>query len=86
MEEAKLWNATVNEGGTLRVAGFVGNVKVNKGGILVVEKDGNVGSVTCWPGSFVTVSTGGLVQSMHDLGCTLTDNGFIKSRTYCKLC
>ena len=86
MKDAKLWHATINAGGSLRVVGFAGHVEVQSGGILVVEDGGNVGSVTCWPGSHVTISTGGLVQSMHDLGCALTDNGLIKSRTYCKLC
>ena len=86
VKDSKLWHATINAGGSLRVAGFVGNVTVESGGVLVVEDGGNVGIVSCWPGSFVTISTGGLVQMMHDHGCNLTDNGFVKSKTYLELC
>ena len=86
VKDSKLWHATINAGGSLRVAGFAGNVNVQSGGILVVEDGGNVGFVTCWPGSIITISTGGLVQSMQDHGCMLTDNGYIKSRTYTEPC
>ena len=86
MKEAKLYHAVVNAGGQLRVAGFVGSVEVKSNGVLIIESGGNVGNASCWPGANVTVSSGGIVQIMHDHGCDLTDHGFVKSRTYLKLC
>ena len=86
VKDSKLWHATVNAGGSLRVAGFVGSVEVQSNGILIIESGGNVGTASCWPGAKVTVSSGGIVQVMHDHGCDLVDNGFVKSRTYLKLC